>query len=166
MLPTRHGDNRPARTRKLIMLTPTCLTTTKSEKCPGADHALFYHKTCHNLHSLRTLGFEDISMLCPPLPSRGIKLSLSTSPKILSPKFVLAPVNREAELFVSVIWSIWIFVQNLSQLRMHPVIFSPTHFLCIFLFKARYARCKLKYWNTGPRSQPVAIWMLQNSLFQ
>ena len=92
-----------------MMLMLIYFTTNPSEECPGTDQSLFYYKTCHDLPNLRTLGFEDISMLCPPLPSRGIKLSLSTSPKILSPKFVLAQVNREAELFVSVIWSIWIF---------------------------------------------------------
>ena len=83
--------------------------TNPSEQCPGTYHALFYYKTCHDLPNLRTFGFEGITPLCPPLPSRGIKLSFSTSPETLSLKFVLTPVNREAELFVSVTWSIWIF---------------------------------------------------------
>ena len=118
-------------------------------------------------HNLRTLGFEGISPLCPPLPSRAVKLSFSTSPKTLSLKFVLAPVNREAELLASVFLNLFgSFYQNLSQLCIHPVIFSPIQFLCIFFLRARYARCKLKHWSTGPRSQLVAIWMLQNSLFQ
>ena len=37
----------------------------------------------------------------PPLPAKAIKLSFSISPKMLSLRFDLAPVYREAELLAS-----------------------------------------------------------------
>ena len=50
-----------------------------------------------------TLDFEGMSLLCPSLPGKAIKLSFSTSPKTMCPKFNLAPMYREAELLASVI---------------------------------------------------------------
>ena len=38
--------------------------------------------------------FEGTRPLCPPLPSKVIKLSFSTSPKILSLRLLSAPVSR------------------------------------------------------------------------
>nr|XP_060165840.1 basic proline-rich protein-like [Globicephala melas] len=37
----KHGDPRPVGTRRLLMPTPDDLTTSQSEECPRADHALF-----------------------------------------------------------------------------------------------------------------------------
>ena len=39
--------------------------------------------------------------MCLPLPGKAMKLSFSTSPKILSLGFDSAPVYREAELLVT-----------------------------------------------------------------
>ena len=39
--------------------------------------------------------------LCPPLPGKVIKLSFSTSPKTLSPRFASPPAYREAEFSAS-----------------------------------------------------------------
>ena len=58
----------------------------------------FYYKTCHSLPQVGTLGLEGISLLCPPLPGKAVKLSFSTSPKTLSLRFDLASVHREVEL--------------------------------------------------------------------
>jgi len=123
-----------------MMLTLTYFTTNPSEECPGADHALFYHKTCHNLHSLRTLGFEGISPLCPPLPSRAVKLSFSTSPKTLSLKFVLAPVNREAELLASVFFkSIW-SIQIATSWDLGPVLQCLNLYLAYLALRKKIQR--------------------------
>ena len=50
------------------------------------------------LPQVGTLGLEGISLLCPPLPGKAVKLSFSTSPKTLSLRFDLASVHREVEL--------------------------------------------------------------------
>ena len=67
------------------MLTPTYQLTTKpSEECPRADHILFYYKTCHYFPHVGTHDFKSMSLLCPPLPGKPIKLFFFTSPKTLS----------------------------------------------------------------------------------
>ena len=71
------------------MLIPTNLTTNPSEEWPLADHALFHYKTCHYLPQIGTHGFKGISLLCLPLPGIATKLSFSTLPKSLSPRFYL-----------------------------------------------------------------------------
>ena len=49
------------------------------------------------------------------------------------------------------------FVQNLPQLCMHAVIFSPLWFLCILLFEERVVQVQaLQQRVPGPRSQPVS----------
>ena len=37
----KHTDSRPVRSRRLMMLTPTYLSTSPSEECPRANHTLF-----------------------------------------------------------------------------------------------------------------------------
>ena len=78
------------------MLTPTYLTTNQSEECPQADHALLnhYYKTPHYPLQVWTHSFEGISLLCPPLPGKAIKLFFSTSPKTLSLKINLVSGYR------------------------------------------------------------------------
>ena len=57
-----------------------------------------YYKTCHYLPQVGTLGFEGISLLCPTLPGKTIKLFFSTSLQTWSPRFDIAQMYREAEL--------------------------------------------------------------------
>ena len=58
-----------------------------------------YYKTFDYLSQFGTHSFEGISPLWPALPSKAIKLSFSTSTKtLLSPRFILALMYREAEL--------------------------------------------------------------------
>ena len=57
-----------------------------------------YYKTCHYLPQVGTLGFEGISLLCPTLPGKTIKLFFSTSLQTWSPRFDMAQMYREAEL--------------------------------------------------------------------
>ena len=61
----KHTDPRLVGTKKLVMLTPSYLTTNQSEEFPWADHTLFleHYKTLHYL-------FQDgsHSLECIPLP--------------------------------------------------------------------------------------------------
>ena len=64
----QHVDFRPVGTRRLMMLSPTNLTTNPSEKCPQADHSLI-------IKLLATpSSFESISLLWPPLLDKAIML--------------------------------------------------------------------------------------------
>ena len=78
------------------MLTPDYLPTNLSEQCPRPDHTLIleYYKTPHYPLQGGTHILEGISPLGPPLPGKAIELFLSTSLKILSLRFNLAPVYR------------------------------------------------------------------------
>ena len=53
------------------------------------------------LSKLEHIVFRGSSPLFPPLLGKVIKLSFSTSPKTLSPRFSSAPVYRKAELSAS-----------------------------------------------------------------
>ena len=67
------------------------------------------------------LGFEGISLLCPPLPGEVVKLPCSTSPATLSLRCDSAPVQREAELSASLVhWTSCVLWVRLTQ----P---SPSH---------------------------------------
>ena len=68
---------------------------------PSLNH---HHKTSHYPLQVRAYSFWGRSPLCPPLPGKVIKLSFSTSPQTLSPRFTSAPVYREDELSVSQNW--------------------------------------------------------------
>ena len=59
------------------------------------------YKTSHYLPQVGTHEFEGISPLWPPVPGKVIRLSFPTSPKILSLRFDLVQVYREAELSAS-----------------------------------------------------------------
>ena len=78
-----------------MMLTPTYLTTNPQKT---VHVRIDYYKT---YYLLQVGTFEGISLLWPPLPGKAMKLSFSTSPKSLSPRFSLALVYREAELSTS-----------------------------------------------------------------
>ena len=86
-------DPRLVGTRRMKMLTHTYLITSQSEECSWVDHAHLSEPLL-----LPPLGqdmqFWGHSPLCPPLPAKAIKLSFSTSPKTLSPKFNLVAVYR------------------------------------------------------------------------
>ena len=88
------------------MLTLTYLTTNPLKHVfelimPSLNH---HHKTSHYPLQVRAYSFWGRSPLCPPLPGKVIKLSFSTSPQTLSPRFTSAPVYREDELSVSQNW--------------------------------------------------------------
>ena len=78
------------------MPTPDDLTSSQSEECPRADHALLLEhcKTPHYPLQCGTHSLEGISPLWPPLPGKAIKLCFSTSSKTLPPRFNQAPVHR------------------------------------------------------------------------
>ena len=62
------------------------------------------------------LGFEGISLLCPPLPGEVIKLPCPTSPTTLSLRCDSAPVHREAELSASLAqWASCVLCVRLTQ---------------------------------------------------
>ena len=92
-------------TWRLVMQTPSYLTTTPSEECPWESITPSlnnYSETSHSLSQVGTYAFEDMSLLGSPLPGKAIKLSFSTSPpNTLSLRFYSAPVYREAELLAS-----------------------------------------------------------------
>ena len=86
-----------------MMLTPTYLTTNQKTlhglTTPSLNH---YYKTFQYPLQVRTHSFcEARAHSAPPFPGKVIKLSFSMSPKILSLKFHLALVYREAELSTS-----------------------------------------------------------------
>ena len=70
------------------MPTPDDLTTSQSEECPQADHALLleHRETSHDALQGGTHSLEGVSPLWPSLPGKAMKLCLSTSPKTLSPR--------------------------------------------------------------------------------
>ena len=75
------------------MLTSSYLTTNPSEMLitPSLNHN---YKTPHYPLQVRTHSFEGISPLWPYLSGKAIKLYISTSPKILSPKFNCVGIQR------------------------------------------------------------------------
>ena len=52
--------------------------------------------------------------MCSPLPGKVIKLSFSTSPKTLFPRFDLVPVYREAKLLVTLLNNILMTINHLK----------------------------------------------------
>ena len=98
-------DSRPIGIWRLMMLTPTYLTTNPSKNVfelilPSLNH----HQKTHYPLQVRACSFWGRSPLCPPLPGKVIKLSFSTSPKTLSPRFASPPVYREVEFSASQSW--------------------------------------------------------------
>lgn len=65
---------------------------------------------------------------------------------------VFAPGSSKVGSWV--VWSLCIFwVQNLPQLHLHTVIFSPTQFLWVLLLKERCAQVQaLQHGRKSPRS--------------
>ena len=59
------------------------------------------NKASHYLPQAGIRGFGDMSPLCLPLPGKAIKLSFSSSPKTLSPRFNVAWMHSNAELSAS-----------------------------------------------------------------
>ena len=74
--------------------TPWCLLTT-----PPLNHC---YKTPHqSLPGWDTPILRGMSLLCPPLPGKAVKLFFSTSPKTLFPRFDSAPVHRGRDFGIS-----------------------------------------------------------------
>ena len=87
---------------KLMMLTPTYLTTNPSEECSQAFHDLNdYYKTSHCPYQVGTHSFSKQEPTVFLLPGKAIKLFSSTLSKTLSLRFNLASVYREAEVLSS-----------------------------------------------------------------
>ena len=112
-----------------VCCSQACRTSDQLElKVDDADSCLPYlihQKTVHvwinyykTYYLLQVGTFEGISLLWPPLPGKAIKLSFSTSPKSLSPRFNLALVYREAELSASeinLIAALFLSLINISK---------------------------------------------------
>ena len=80
MLPTNRQT--PDQLDLRLMLIPTCLTTHPSEECPWSEPLwTIIIKLSHSLPQVGTHGFEGISPLWPPLPSKETKLSFSITSK-------------------------------------------------------------------------------------
>ena len=71
-------------TNQLVTSPPTNQKNVHQLITPSWNH---YCKTPHYPLKVRTHSFEGISLLCPPLPGKAVKLFFSTSPKTLSLRF-------------------------------------------------------------------------------
>ena len=87
---------RPLGTRRLMMLTPTYLTTNQSEECPQADHVLlnYYCKTFHYTSRLGHTALRALARCGFSGPGKAIKLFFSTSAKTVCLRLNLVPGYR------------------------------------------------------------------------
>ena len=91
-----HLDSRPVRTRRLMMLTPSYLTTNQSEERPRADHVLLLAHRKTPQYSLQRPDTPPwgMSLLRCPLPQQSNK-AVSASPKPLFLRFNPAPLYNK-----------------------------------------------------------------------
>ncbi|CAI9179392.1 unnamed protein product [Rangifer tarandus platyrhynchus] len=82
----------------LLLNSPPTHQKNVSELTPSLSN---YYKISHRFLQAGTQSFESVSLLWPPLPSKVIKLSFSTSLKTLSQRFNLTLACREAEFSAS-----------------------------------------------------------------
>ena len=92
----KHTDSRPVRSRRLMMLTPTYLSTSPSEECPRANHTLFEPLPWNS--SLAPPHWDTWlwghSPLCPPFAWHSNKAILVFSSVQFSRLVVSDPMNR------------------------------------------------------------------------
>ena len=84
--PQKHVDSRTVGTWRLIPSGCWFLLTLPPAHQKNVQELITpsYYKTSHSPLQVGTHGFDSMSLLCPPLPGKAIKLFFSTSPKTVS----------------------------------------------------------------------------------